>query len=110
MEELIKNLIDKRVLIIDGAMGTQLQIADIKKEEWFFEDLDLEGCNELLNLTAPHILETIHDNWFFNLSISASFASSTKSFQLMDAVSVSMVTVGSSALAVSVGAVLLSLL
>lgn len=63
MEELIKNLIDKRVLIIDGAMGTQLQIADIKKEEWFFEDLDLEGCNELLNLTAPHILETIHDNY-----------------------------------------------
>ncbi|MDN5088712.1 methionine synthase [Aliarcobacter butzleri] len=63
MEELIKNLIDKRVLIIDGAMGTQLQIADIKKEEWFFEDLDLEGCNELLNLTAPHILEIIHDNY-----------------------------------------------
>lgn len=63
MEELIKNLIDKKVLIIDGAMGTQLQIADIKKEEWFFEDLDLEGCNELLNLTAPHILETIHDNY-----------------------------------------------
>ncbi|MFW2442842.1 homocysteine S-methyltransferase family protein, partial [Aliarcobacter butzleri] len=63
MEELIKNLIDKRVLIIDGAMGTQLQIADIKKEEWFFENLDLEGCNELLNLTAPHILETIHDNY-----------------------------------------------
>lgn len=63
MEELIKNLVDKRVLIIDGAMGTQLQIADIKKEEWFFEDLDLEGCNELLNLTAPHILETIHDNY-----------------------------------------------
>ncbi|MDY3200257.1 MAG: homocysteine S-methyltransferase family protein, partial [Arcobacter sp.] len=63
MKELIENLISKKVLIIDGAMGTQLQIADIKKEEWLFEDLDLEGCNELLNLTAPHILETIHDNY-----------------------------------------------
>ena len=63
MKELIKNLIQEKVLIIDGAMGTQLQIADIKKEEWFFENQDLEGCNELLNLTAPHILENIHDNY-----------------------------------------------
>ncbi|MDZ7817968.1 MAG: homocysteine S-methyltransferase family protein [Aliarcobacter sp.] len=44
-------------------MGTQLQLADIKQEEWLFEDVDLEGCNELLNLTAPHILENIHDNY-----------------------------------------------
>ena len=63
MKDLIKNLIKEKVLIIDGAMGTQLQIADIKKEEWFFENQDLEGCNELLNLTAPHILENIHDNY-----------------------------------------------
>jgi 5-methyltetrahydrofolate--homocysteine methyltransferase len=63
MLETIKNLIERKVLIIDGAMGTQLQLADIKKEEWFFEDQDLEGCNELLNLTAPHILENIHDNY-----------------------------------------------
>ena len=61
MQETIKNLIDKKVLIIDGAMGTQLQIADIKDEAWQFEEKNLEGCNELLNLTAPHILENIHD-------------------------------------------------
>jgi 5-methyltetrahydrofolate--homocysteine methyltransferase len=63
MLETIKNLIKEKVLIIDGAMGTQLQIADIKQEEWLFENQDLEGCNELLNLTAPHILENIHDNY-----------------------------------------------
>ena len=63
MLKTIKNLIEEKVLIIDGAMGTQLQIADIKKEEWFFEDQDLEGCNELLNLTAPHVLEKIHDDY-----------------------------------------------
>ncbi len=63
MIEIIKNLIKQKVLIIDGAMGTQLQIANIKKEEWFFEEQDLEGCNELLNLTAPHILDTIHENY-----------------------------------------------
>ncbi len=63
MLERIKNLIKEKVLIIDGAMGTQLQLANIKQEEWLFEDVDLEGCNELLNLTAPHILENIHDNY-----------------------------------------------
>lgn len=63
MTEKIKQLIEEKVIIIDGAMGTQLQIADIKDEEWQYEGKDLEGCNELLNLTAPHILETIHDNY-----------------------------------------------
>ena len=59
----IKDLIEKKVLIIDGAMGTQLHAADIKQEEWQYEGKDLEGCPELLNLTAPHVLETIHDNY-----------------------------------------------
>ncbi|MBP9490650.1 MAG: methionine synthase [Aliarcobacter sp.] len=63
MLETIRNLIKEKVLIIDGAMGTQLQLADIKQKEWLFEEQDLEGCNELLNLTAPHILEKIHDDY-----------------------------------------------
>ena len=63
MLETIKELIKNKVLVIDGAMGTQLQLADIKAEEWIYEGADLEGCNELLNLTAPHILETIHDEY-----------------------------------------------
>ena len=61
MQKTINDLIEKKVLIIDGAMGTQLQLADIKQSEWEFEGQDLDGCNELLNLTAPHILESIHD-------------------------------------------------
>lgn len=63
MLETIKDIIKNRVLVIDGAMGTQLQLADIKADEWIYEGADLEGCNELLNLTAPHILETIHDSY-----------------------------------------------
>ena len=63
MTKKIQKLIEEKVIIIDGAMGTQLQIADIKDESWQYEGEDLEGCNELLNLTAPHILETIHDNY-----------------------------------------------
>lgn len=61
MSEEIKSIIKERVLVIDGAMGTQLQIADIKDKAWEYEGNNLEGCNELLNLTAPEILETIHD-------------------------------------------------
>ena len=63
MLETIKDIIKNRVLVIDGAMGTQLQLADIKAEEWIYEGADLEGCNELLNLTAPHVLESIHDGY-----------------------------------------------
>ena len=59
----IEDLIKKQVLIIDGAMGTQLQAREIKSEYWQFEGADLEGCNELLNLTAPHILEEIYENY-----------------------------------------------
>jgi len=61
MLEKINNLIKEKVLVIDGAMGTQLQIADIKDEDWLYEGINLEGCNELLNLTAPDVLRTIHD-------------------------------------------------
>jgi len=61
MKNKIDEIIKNRVLIIDGAMGTQLQIAEIKDEAWVYENEDLEGCNELLNETAPEILKSIHD-------------------------------------------------
>jgi 5-methyltetrahydrofolate--homocysteine methyltransferase len=63
MQEKIEDLIKERVLIIDGAMGTQLQAVDIDSKFWQYENKDLEGCNELLNLTAPNILETIYENY-----------------------------------------------
>lgn len=61
MKNRINEIIQNKVLIIDGAMGTQLQNAEIKPEAWKYENQDLEGCNELLNETAPEILEGIHD-------------------------------------------------
>ncbi|MBU0720716.1 methionine synthase [bacterium] len=56
-KEYILNTIKSRPLIIDGAMGTQLQQRDekIPKEAWE----DNEGCNELLNVTCPEVLEEI---------------------------------------------------
>ncbi|MGB3961569.1 MAG: methionine synthase [Sulfurimonas sp.] len=56
-KEYILQTIQKRPLIIDGAMGTQLQQRDeqIPKEAWEGN----EGCNELLNVTCPDVLRSI---------------------------------------------------
>ena len=48
----LDKIINERFLIIDGAMGTQIQNATIPAEAWG----ENEGCNELLNATAPEII------------------------------------------------------
>ena len=56
----IHNIIKTRPLVIDGAMGTQLQNAEIDSQAWLDDKgVDQEGCNELLNATAPQILTDI---------------------------------------------------
>ena len=57
VKQQILETIKKRPLIIDGAMGTQLQAKDDQISEAAWEGN--EGCNELLNVTAPEVLETI---------------------------------------------------
>ncbi|MFT7860582.1 MAG: methionine synthase [Sulfurimonas sp.] len=56
-KQYILETIKKRPLIIDGAMGTQLQQREeqIPAEAWEGN----EGCNELLNVTAPDIMNDI---------------------------------------------------
>ena len=56
-KQYILDTIKNRPLIIDGAMGTQLQQRDdkIPKEAWE----ENEGCNELLNVTCPEVLSEI---------------------------------------------------
>jgi len=56
-KDYILETIKKRPLIIDGAMGTQLQQRDdkISKSAWEGN----EGCNEILNVTAPEVLNDI---------------------------------------------------
>jgi 5-methyltetrahydrofolate--homocysteine methyltransferase len=50
----------QRVLVGDGAMGTMLQAADLSLAD--FEDL--EGCNEILNVTRPDVVASVHDEYF----------------------------------------------
>src|ERR1051325_10193373 len=49
-----------RILVADGAMGTMLQAADLSLDD--FEGL--EGCNEILNVTRPDVVRSIHDAYF----------------------------------------------
>ncbi|MFF3839934.1 methionine synthase [Streptomyces sp. NPDC001930] len=50
----------KRVVVADGAMGTMLQAADPTMDDF----RNLEGCNEILNLTRPDIVASVHDAYF----------------------------------------------
>jgi len=60
----ITNILKTRPLIIDGAMGTQLQSTYIEDAFWLDDNKNSqEGCNELLNATAPHILKKIHEEY-----------------------------------------------
>jgi 5-methyltetrahydrofolate--homocysteine methyltransferase len=48
--------LEHRVLVCDGAVGTQIQAAGLSIED--FEGLD--GCNEVLNVTRPDVIHSIH--------------------------------------------------
>jgi 5-methyltetrahydrofolate--homocysteine methyltransferase len=47
-----------RILVLDGAMGTMLQVRNITAED--FGGVELEGCNEYLVKTRPDIVDDIH--------------------------------------------------
>ncbi|MGI9503504.1 MAG: homocysteine S-methyltransferase family protein, partial [Geminicoccaceae bacterium] len=56
MTDFLKAL-EKRVLLFDGAMGTQIQSRDLSIDEDF---LGQENCSEVLNLSRPDLVREIH--------------------------------------------------
>ncbi|ALC30785.1 methionine synthase [Streptomyces sp. CFMR 7] len=56
----LREALATRVVVADGAMGTMLQAQDPTLDD--FEGL--EGCNEILNLTRPDIVRTVHEEYF----------------------------------------------
>src|SRR5919198_2388422 len=50
----------ERVVVADGAMGTMLQAADLSLDDF----AGLEGCNEILNVTRPDVVRSVHDAYF----------------------------------------------
>ncbi|MFF9686749.1 methionine synthase [Streptomyces sp. NPDC014623] len=56
----LREALATRVVVADGAMGTMLQAQDPTLED--FEHL--EGCNEVLNVTRPDIVRSVHEEYF----------------------------------------------
>jgi len=61
----IRECLDERILIIDGAMGTMIQQYKLEEKDYRgerFKDWhkDVKGNNDLLSLTQPQIIQAIH--------------------------------------------------
>ncbi|MBU0469508.1 MAG: methionine synthase [Candidatus Omnitrophica bacterium] len=62
----IYELLQKRILVLDGAMGTMIQRYNLQEEDYrgsIFTDHEssLKGNNDLLSITRPEIIEEIHE-------------------------------------------------
>ncbi|WP_330113804.1 methionine synthase [Streptomyces sp. MUM 178J] len=56
----LREALASRVVVADGAMGTMLQAQDPSLEDF----QGLEGCNEILNVTRPDIVRSVHEEYF----------------------------------------------
>ena len=64
----LKNELKKRILILDGAMGSLLQTyrlteEDFRGDQFADHPCELKGYNDLLSITQPHIVREIHANY-----------------------------------------------
>ena len=58
-QELLRRTLSERVVIADGAMGTMLQAANPSLADF----QNHEGCNEILNVSRPDIVRSVHDEY-----------------------------------------------
>lgn len=61
-------LLEERILVLDGAMGTMIQRLNLKENDyrgnrWRDYDRKLFGCNDLLCITAPEAIKEIHKSY-----------------------------------------------
>ena len=64
----IQKTLKQRILVIDGAMGTMIQNYTLSEEDFRgaqFQNhsCDLKGNNDLLSVTKPNIIRSIHDEF-----------------------------------------------
>ena len=65
MQQTIQQLITKRILVLDGAMGTMIQQYNLTEEDFRgnrFQHIpgQMKGNNDLLNITRPDVIKDIH--------------------------------------------------
>jgi 5-methyltetrahydrofolate--homocysteine methyltransferase len=64
--EILERLLDERILVLDGAMGTIIQTLKLSEQDFRGEQFaehsfpSLKGCNDLLSITQPEAIERIH--------------------------------------------------
>ena len=56
----LRHALSTRVVVADGAMGTMLQAADPTLDDFQGH----EGCNEILSVTRPELVQSVHDAYF----------------------------------------------
>lgn len=66
--EQVKDLLKERILVLDGAMGTRIQQFKLSDEDYRgerFKDFphDVKGNNDLLVLTKPELIQSIHEEY-----------------------------------------------
>ena len=64
-ENLLRQSLNQRILVLDGAMGTMIQSrkltdADFRGDRFKDFEHDLSGNNDLLTLTQPEVIKAIH--------------------------------------------------
>ena len=64
----LNRLLQERILVLDGAMGTMIQSHALKEEDFRGERLaehpcDLQGNNDVLSLTRPDFIQSIHRSY-----------------------------------------------
>lgn len=65
----LERILEERILILDGAMGTMIQKHKLEEEDFRGERFKnhlkpLKGNNDLLSLTRPDIIKDIHRQYF----------------------------------------------
>jgi 5-methyltetrahydrofolate--homocysteine methyltransferase len=65
----LREILDRRIVILDGAMGTMIQARKLGEKEFRGEPFarhshDLRGCNDVLCITQPDLITEIHFQYF----------------------------------------------
>ncbi|XP_033963936.2 methionine synthase-like [Pseudochaenichthys georgianus] len=68
LESELRAVLQQRIMVLDGGMGTMIQQHKLEEEDFRGEEfkehpLSLRGNNDLLSLTQPEIIYTIHKDY-----------------------------------------------
>ena len=64
--ERLQQELKKRILVLDGAMGTMIQSYKLEEQDYRGErfadfHMEIKGNNDLLSITQPHVIQEIHE-------------------------------------------------